>query len=860
MKFIRHNLTLIRMIALLVLLSFLLVPFISADISTGLVYNLTFEGNTTYDTANGSTWRNDCPFQSDDQCFKDQCVYCDDSVDELETANADTYLDGTSFSVFWTWKPEINGYFMGKNLGGSWLILGKDANLDDIQIYSGSGWVYGQDGVFSPAMSDGNWHIHGVVFNGGNAEVFYDNHSVDNLTVSPLQLSQKFQLSSNGQGISGIIAYWEDFKGYNTVKTYEDYMDYVDYMQLSEAIAPDVTAPTIELVSPANGSLQPTPFTITFNVTDDGSNDMMCQLNKDILSFSYEPLALWRFEQINTSTVLDSSLNGFDGKVIDNMYSADSKGNNATGNYSREGDGVNDFINISDPKKRFNFGNAVSDLPFSAGGWIYMEDATVFRFISVQEGTGYGNTWAFFTDNTDTGRLQLYDSTTSHLIGRSTNNSYMTQFENKWTHFFMTYDGSGTTGGINIYVNGKIADTQNLVTGSYVAMHNSSSSLGICVINQLGSISVCDGAVDEVSIFDEQLTQEEVQEIMNSGYINESFTYIYDYGSFGQDQSVYINYSSTLPNDFNLQCWDNSPANNTAFIGLYYDTDSIDPVLNVSSPSALDSFPIDISNITFLANCTDVNLDILNVSLYNSTDYLFTNSTSLTHVQGLFNVTNVGVGTYTVEYNCLDTVDNKASEIFNISFSDSPMPIITLISPIQNRLYSLHYDEFPLDVAFAYNITNDANCSLYLNDIYNQSYITPNSTISYMNTSFGNDTTSIDWYINCYDGLYNKDSSTRTFSIEILPEPIVAPLRFNECPQDIPNVILFVFVFFIGIILIIGSIVFRALGLGFIGSLILFFWGTMFIACHFIIGIIFMIVSILFMWIMGVGMVKSGDL
>lgn len=82
-----------------------------------------------------------------------------------------------------------------------------------------------------------------------------------------------------------------------------------------------------------------------------------------------------------------------------------------------------------------------------------------------------------------------------------------------WVHICVTYDGSSTPGGVNIYFNGTpqtLAVIANTLTGTIVTTEP-------FVLGRLGSLNFLDGLLDEVSIYDDELTASDAAQIYNGG-------------------------------------------------------------------------------------------------------------------------------------------------------------------------------------------------------------------------------------------------------------------------------------------------------------------------------------------------------
>ena len=183
--------------------------------------------------------------------------------------------------------------------------------------------------------------------------------------------------------------------------------------------------------------------------------------------------------------------------------------------YSLDFDGVDDYVTFGDSND-FSFGNGTSDTPFSVSAWIKMADATKFRILS-KSASGTGNIeWLFSLSGADKLALILYDNTASNQIKRFS--SVITSDEGSWINVAATYNGSGSNTDINLYINGVDANDSVGSAGTYVAMHSGTAALQMGrFVTDTGGTSYANGNIDEVSLWNKELSLTETQNIYNSG-------------------------------------------------------------------------------------------------------------------------------------------------------------------------------------------------------------------------------------------------------------------------------------------------------------------------------------------------------
>ena len=181
----------------------------------------------------------------------------------------------------------------------------------------------------------------------------------------------------------------------------------------------------------------------------------------------------------------------------------------------RVSENANEYLEISD-SDIYSFGDGVGDNPFSLEAWVKMEDATSFPIIS----KGFYNTdfeWLLWTFTDDKLRFALGDeSEASCYIGRGYNTA-LTSLEGTWIHIIATYNASGASSGVKLYLNGDstavddINDQNN--EGDYDAMENLGSSV---YIGKYGT-TYAKGLIDEVKVYNKVLSPTEISKNYKHG-------------------------------------------------------------------------------------------------------------------------------------------------------------------------------------------------------------------------------------------------------------------------------------------------------------------------------------------------------
>ena len=167
-------------------------------------------------------------------------------------------------------------------------------------------------------------------------------------------------------------------------------------------------------------------------------------------------------------------------------------------------DGIDDYVDCGD-NDNLSFGNGVTDSPFSISTWINIGNTKTRGAVSKYGSSGAE--WLFYMVGGSV-RFLLNDTINASNIF-ATGSTSLTL--NTWYHVAITYDGSGLSG-INIYVDGVL---ETLATGGsgYVAMSNTNQPVEIGKYSTLEFL----GKVDEVAVFNSELSQGDITAIYGSG-------------------------------------------------------------------------------------------------------------------------------------------------------------------------------------------------------------------------------------------------------------------------------------------------------------------------------------------------------
>lgn len=176
-----------------------------------------------------------------------------------------------------------------------------------------------------------------------------------------------------------------------------------------------------------------------------------------------------------------------------------------TDTYSTLFDGVNDYIDFGN---NFNFERTDA---FSHSFWIYLNSVSGNQTVySKQLSTTAPGTRINF----GSGRVEIY------LVNTQTTNQIRAQINSSgiigagvWKHCVITYSGSSDATGVKFYIDGVLyatATTTNNLTASILT--SDTAKMGV-----VGTSSYLNGALDEYSIWNKELSAAEVLAIYNSG-------------------------------------------------------------------------------------------------------------------------------------------------------------------------------------------------------------------------------------------------------------------------------------------------------------------------------------------------------
>ncbi len=160
--------------------------------------------------------------------------------------------------------------------------------------------------------------------------------------------------------------------------------------------------------------------------------------------------------------------------------------------------------------------------PFSVGAWIYISEGDPEKTQVIVGNAGEKNNfwrgWDFYLDESNRVAARLIHSLPHNYIHNRSEKSVPL---NTWTHVAFTYDGSGKVAGIQLFIDGQTAKNEIAFDNLYKSIHpikvgnhelnNTPLRVGKSYRGYTGESGFFKGKLDELMIFDRQITPLEIQ-------------------------------------------------------------------------------------------------------------------------------------------------------------------------------------------------------------------------------------------------------------------------------------------------------------------------------------------------------------
>ncbi|MBN2661595.1 MAG: LamG domain-containing protein [Tannerellaceae bacterium] len=174
--------------------------------------------------------------------------------------------------------------------------------------------------------------------------------------------------------------------------------------------------------------------------------------------------------------------------------------------------GANDVVNIGDVST-MSFGDGATDQPFSVSTWINPTTISANMGVFTKNDGVVNYEYMIIVKAGGSILVRMYSQNSgSDRIEKTSTQSLNTS--NGWYHLTVTYDGSGQSLGIKIYIDGIDVTGADSIIGTYVAMQNTASS--VYIGRWSTSVSFI-GYIDQTAIWAKELSPAEVALVYNSG-------------------------------------------------------------------------------------------------------------------------------------------------------------------------------------------------------------------------------------------------------------------------------------------------------------------------------------------------------
>jgi hypothetical protein len=234
------------------------------------------------------------------------------------------------------------------------------------------------------------------------------------------------------------------------------------------------------------------------NITGADTSDMQVRLSgyNSVGTGTYPYVKFDNFKVNAGQIATDTSLSSNNGWLTSGFTSAAGKYGNAGLFNGSVAVFVPDSAGIS-------FGNGATDRPFSVEAWVKPTSVTI-PIAAKETNSLFGREWLFYGNY-----FALYDDQGGNRIARQVTGFSPTL--GVWHHLVAAYDGSKSSSGMAIYMDGARIDNANDNSGTYAGMHDTSDPLTIGLTNILNQY--LNGSMDEVRLYNRTLPASEVQRL-----------------------------------------------------------------------------------------------------------------------------------------------------------------------------------------------------------------------------------------------------------------------------------------------------------------------------------------------------------
>lgn len=250
----------------------------------------------------------------------------------------------------------------------------------------------------------------------------------------------------------------------------------------------------------------------------DSARKLQLHLCDDSIDLTGSRVAQWYLNDDAANTAVDDIGGSHDGVATSNTEDLTTTGKiNACFDLSRT-----DCVEIND-NAALSFDDS-GDNPFSIAAWIYVTDTGYYQTILSKWDTAAKKEWIFSLNADRTLSLTLCDMSISMYPDAKTDDALSVG----WHFVVTTYDSTGgatAANGIELYVDGALAEATASNDATYVAMEDLSAKVVIGALYISGSLDhnyTFADKIDNVILFDIELTAANVLNLYNNGNGTES--------------------------------------------------------------------------------------------------------------------------------------------------------------------------------------------------------------------------------------------------------------------------------------------------------------------------------------------------
>jgi len=211
-------------------------------------------------------------------------------------------------------------------------------------------------------------------------------------------------------------------------------------------------------------------------------------------------IGLWLFDEGEGDTTQDSSTNGNDGEIFECEWAEGKFGS------ALDFNGTSSYVEVPNSDSL-----CISNDKVSITAWATQRTPgdTWRTIVSKGPMSGTNENWALFTNVQEQYLCPVLSMARGERWWATSGNGSL-EADEKWHHLAMTYDGSK----VNIYIDGELKESVDN-DGDLVPNENT-----LRIGWRQDSPHVWNGLLDEVGVHNSALSQQEVKNIMEKGYLN----------------------------------------------------------------------------------------------------------------------------------------------------------------------------------------------------------------------------------------------------------------------------------------------------------------------------------------------------